>query len=84
MVDPVDLSTDEQQVLQAVSRLEAEDDTATVRRVADVTGIEVRRAEQLLGRLAATHDLLRERRTELDPEAAGHGREYVVKARPSP
>lgn len=84
MADDVDLTAEEQRVLEAVARLENGDDTATIRRVADVTGLEVHRAEELLGRLATTHDMIRELRTELDDDATGVGREYAVKSRPAP
>lgn len=84
MADDVDLSTEEQRVLEAVTRLEAADDTATIRRVAEETDLEPHRAEEVLGRLATTHDMLREHRTELDDEATGVGRAYSVKSRPAP
>ena len=84
MTEEVPLTAGEQDVLAAVTRLEQGDDTATIQRVADETGLDVHRAEELLGRLATTHDLIRERRTELDPNATGAGREYVVKSRPAP
>ena len=84
MAEEVPLTADEQTVLHAVARLEQGDDTATIQRVAGESGLDVRRAEELLGRLATTHDLIRERRTELDQNATGTGREYVVKSRPAP
>lgn len=80
----VDLTPEEEQIFRAVSRLEEGDDTATIRRVAQETGLDVHRTEEILGRLATTHDLVQERRTELDPDATGTGRQYVVKAAPSP
>lgn len=84
MAEEVSLTAEEQQVLEIVTRLEQGDDTATIQRVAAEAGLDVHRAEELLGRLATTHDLIRERRTELDPDATGTGREYVVKSHPAP
>lgn len=84
MADDVDLTPDEASVLEAVTRLEARDDTATVRRVAEETGMDPHRAEEVLGRLATTHDLVREHRAELDGDATGVGRVYTIKSRPAP
>lgn len=83
MAEPTPLTTEEQRVLEAVARLER-DATPTIRAVAEETGLDAHRAEEVLGRLATTHDLVRERRTELDPDATGAGREYEVKGEPAP
>ena len=84
MADPTPLSPEEDRVFRAVTRLEQADDTPTIRRVAEETGLDAHRAEEVLGELATTHDLIRERRTELDPDATGVGREYEVKGEPAP
>ena len=84
MAEDVDLTTEEQQVFGAVASLERDDVTATIRQVADRTGLDPHRAEEVLGRLATQHDLIREVRTELDDDATGVGRQYTVKAEPAP
>ena len=84
MAEPTPLTSEEQRVFEAVARLERADDTPTIRAVADETDLDAHRAEEVLGRLAATHDLVRERRTELDVDATGVGREYEVKGEPAP
>ncbi len=84
MAEPVELTTEEQEVFAAVTALERSDEDATIHQVASRTGLDARRAEEVLGRLATTHDLIREVRTELDEDATGVGRQYVVKAEPSP
>lgn len=84
MADDVELTPEEQQVFEAVTSLERSDESATIHQVASKTGLDTRRAEEVLGRLATTHDLIREQRTELDDDATGVGRQYVVKSEPSP
>jgi hypothetical protein len=84
MAESTPLTHDEERVLQAVARLEAGDDTATIRRVADETDLDPHRAEAILGELATSHDMIREVRTELDADATGVGRQYAVKKGPAP
>lgn len=84
MAEPTPLTREEQRVFEAVARLERGDAAPTIRTVAEEAGLDAHRAEEILGRLAATHDLIRERRTELDPDATGVGREYEVKGEPAP
>lgn len=84
MVDELELGTDERAALQAVASIEADGGTASIRAVAEQAGLDVHRAEEVLGTLASDRDLLQERRTEQDADATGVGRQYVTKSRPAP
>lgn len=84
MADELDLAPDERAALAAVTTIEAEGGTASIRTVAERAGLEPHRAEDVLGHLASDRDLLRETRTEQDPDAVGVGRQYETKARPAP
>lgn len=84
MADELDLTPDERAALQAVTSIEADGGTASIRTVADHAGLDPHRAGEVLGSLASDRDLLRETRTEDDPAAVGVGRQYEVKAGPAP
>lgn len=84
MADALDLTPDERAALQAVATIEADGGTASIRTVAEHAGLGPDRAEEVLGSLASDRDLLRETRTENDPDAVGVGRQYETKAAPAP
>ena len=84
MAEDVELTDEEQSVFEAVAELEGSEESATIQQVASVTGLDTHRAEEVLGRLTTTHDLVRELQAELDDDATGAGRHYVVKVEPSP
>lgn len=83
MADQVDLTDEQRAALEAVSAIEAADETASIRAVAERAGLDAHRAEQVLSELT-THDLVREIAIEQQDDATGAGRAYVVKAEPAP
>lgn len=75
-----DLTEQDEQVLEAISRLENADATPTIASLARETDLSTDEVEAATGRLTDA-DLIRERRVELDADAVGAGREYTVRAR---
>lgn len=80
MAEQIDLDEREQEVFEAISRLEDRGETATVAAAARETDLDTDEVEAALTTLTGAN-LVRERRAELDEDATGHGREYTVQAR---
>jgi hypothetical protein len=78
MAQRIDLDEREQQVFEAVTRLETRGETATVSAAARESGLDTDEVEAALTTLTGV-DLVRERRVELDDDATGSGREYSVR-----
>lgn len=79
MPEQIDLDEREQQVFEALSRLESRGETPTVAAAARETGLDTDAVDAALTTLTDAK-LVRERRAELDDDATGHGREYSVRA----
>lgn len=80
MVDEVDLSDEEQRVLDAIAALEAQGEATTPEVIARRAGLELDAVRSSLSRLLGEADLVR----ELDPDAEVVGPRYAVKDSASP
>lgn len=80
MVDQVDLSDEEQQVLEAIAALEAEGVATTPQEISRRAALDLDAVGSALSRLVGEADLVR----ELDPDAEVVGPRYAVKDSASP